>query len=62
MNCKDCPNVKKLGNCVYCNHEDQSYIIDYFIKHNMVKSFGFLGYCRKAFPVKTSPKWCPFKK
>ena len=62
MKCKDCPYVKNIGNSVYCNHENQMHIIEYFIKNNMLKAPGFLGYCRKGFPIKTSPKWCPLKK
>lgn len=70
MNCKECPYKKewrKLGNStaeVMCRHPDSKYIREYFEKHNIRKSEGFLGYINSkgVFPVKKSPKWCPLKR
>ena len=48
-----------------CTHPDQRYIQDYFLRKNMLKMPGFIGFGAKyseAVPVKTAPAWCPEKK
>lgn len=67
-NCSYCNEFRKSGNSrseFRCIHPEQNYIMDYFLKHRMSKSPGFLNF-GKAFshtvPVKTSPAWCPLKK
>lgn len=66
--CSYCNEFRKIGNNrseFRCKHPEQDYIIDYFLKHRMSKSPGFLGFGKAwshSVPVKTSPAWCPLKK
>lgn len=47
-----------------CKHPNQNHIFDYFIKHNIKKMKGFIGFSKpysQQVPIKNSPKWCPKK-
>lgn len=62
--CQHCKCLQKTGNIrkkYYCRHPNQKYIEDYFKEHNIQKMPGFLGFAKfNDFPVKNTPKWCPF--
>lgn len=73
MNCKKCDYIKIITNYnkratrnhCYCNHPDKEHISDYFRKHRVCKSVGFLSFTKPYTnepTIKTSPKWCPLKK
>ena len=64
-NCEHCfgyRNATRRG--FLCNHPNQSYIVDYFLKNKIQKMPGFIGFGEKFATVpknKTTPKWCPKK-
>lgn len=70
MICKECPHrreINRFGNTtseVWCKHPDYDFIYKYFKEHNISKAVGFIGFVNSkgVFPIKKSPKWCPFKK
>lgn len=63
--CQTCPHLKsfrRIGNSrteFSCGHPDQRYIEDYFKKHKMVKTPGFLAFGHGQLPMKRTVKWCP---
>lgn len=68
IKCAECEFCRKIHPLGYkraeyiCMHPDQSYIIDYFKKKEMLKMPGFLAFGPPdEVPLKTSPAWCPRK-
>lgn len=66
--CEFCRSLRPRNNSraeFSCNHPDQSYILDYFHEHRIVKHPGFLNFGKPwsdEVPIKTSPAWCPKKR
>lgn len=66
--CNCCKHLKVLnrgfntrGDC-YCEHPNQEYIKEFYKKHKIYRSHGFICYTVKyenTPKMKTSPKWCP---
>lgn len=69
MKCRECEHCKRIGGTVqrgkfFCEHPNQSYILDYFSAKHMVKMPGFIGFGENFSHkplIKTSPAWCPLK-
>lgn len=59
--CMECQHCKIQGKSVFCRHQNQRYIHEYFRNKRMTKMPAFLGFTYKGFPIKKSPAWCPFK-
>ena len=72
MNCADCKYAEigyrssALGRApVYCQHQNQEYIIEYCHNNRVGKMPGFICYTKRGtneLTIKTSPRWCPLKK
>ena len=65
--CNYCTDIRGYGNkrgSFYCEHPDYDYLYQYFQKHRIKKSVGFIGFGERFSEqpsIKFSPAWCPKK-
>lgn len=65
--CEYCREFRPVGNTrseFWCDHPNKEYIKEYYKKHRINRSEGFLEYGKPyehQVPLKTSPRWCPKK-
>ena len=70
MKCKECKYIaiypsNGTRNIVLCEHPNQEYIDTFCVQNGIGSMPGFVCYTKpfeKEVTVKTSPRWCPFKK